>query len=105
MQLRDHHEMYWRDRVDVVKRQQLVVFVHLAAGNFAACDFAKNAFCHSLSLDTYDCPSRNKMSGLTGDLADVFWQPSRMAIQSSPDMVGTAHPTLRLFFPAFLFGK
>src|SRR5574340_641119 len=50
MQLRDQHEMHRRDRVDVVERQQLVVLIHLAAGNLAAHYFAENAVAHAQSF-------------------------------------------------------
>ena len=43
MQLGNHQKMNWRPGVDIVKNENLVVFVHLAAGNGACGNFAKNA--------------------------------------------------------------
>src|SRR5574340_2257 len=47
MLLGDDHEVHPRDRVDVVKRQHLVIFVHLPAGNFTGHDFAEYAVAHA----------------------------------------------------------
>src|SRR5450759_80513 len=41
MKLGDQHEVHRRDRMDVMKGEQLIVFIHLATRNFTACDFAK----------------------------------------------------------------
>ena len=41
--LRNQHEVHRRHRVDVVECQDLVVLVHLAAGDFTPDDLAENA--------------------------------------------------------------
>jgi hypothetical protein len=43
MYFRDDQKMHWRRRVDVVKGENLVVFVNFAAGDRALHDLAKNA--------------------------------------------------------------
>src|SRR5665647_3228674 len=43
MHLGYDHEVHWRPGLDVMEREQLVVLVHLAAGNGAGGDFAENA--------------------------------------------------------------
>ena len=44
MVLGDHQHMARRNRVDVHEGENVVVLINLEAGNFAAQDFAENAF-------------------------------------------------------------
>src|SRR5450759_3017251 len=64
MKLGDQHEVHRCDRVDVMKGEQLIVFIHLAARNFTVCNFTKQTVAHAQSFlrltfsATPDKPSR-----------------------------------------------
>src|SRR5512142_1889568 len=75
------HEVHRCNRVDVVEGEHFVVFIHLAAGNLAARDFAENAavthfrFAFSSIPDT---PSRRASSRSTSSALNPLWASNTM---------------------------
>jgi len=67
MLFRDDQHMYRGDRVDVVKRQRVLILVHLLGRQFTFHDFAENAihFHHLSFFSSYHRLSRMDRKGMT----------------------------------------
>jgi hypothetical protein len=82
--LRDHQQVHRRGRVDVLEREQFVVFVHHASRNLFGDDLAENAVVHVLSswVMAPPCAAFSSMPALILRGAPAF--------SSSPEMPSRA---------------
>src|SRR5436305_10262671 len=97
--LRYKHEMYRRFRIDIVKREDVGVLVHLAARDFAAHDLAEDAgriAVHGISSNGLERPSRRDPTFLPAARAPTGrWPDPNRAARAARGNETTSQPLRR----------